>query len=207
MTTFGIDTFRSRLDLLPSLRPGGAFLTWNGNARALFAGRNFLLGDDGFIWGHAEATNASVAEQDGVLNNNGPSPANLGLLTLTVDQVAPIQAPHGARQGLAEDRGLLCGAIDADAICSRISAAIVAGEFVPSTAHLMHVWLAVDPSHPFSAEYWAGWADRVNNTVLHDLTGIATQPFRAAILCSYVSGPDGKFRPDPQVTAALAIRR
>ena len=207
MTTFGIDTFRSRLDLLPSLRPGGAFLTWNGNARALFAGRNFLLGDDGFIWGHAEATNASVAEQDGVPNNNGPSPANLGLLTLTVDQVAPIQAPHGARQGLAEDRGLLCGAIDADAICSRISAAIVAGEFVPSTAHLMHVWLAVDPSHPFSAEYWAGWADRVNNTVLHDLTGIATQPFRAAILCSYVSGPDGKFRPDPQVTAALATRR
>ena len=219
MTTFGIDTisftFKAsptapvlprRLDQLPSLRTGGAFFTWNGNARALFAGRNFLLGDDGFIWGHAEATNASVAEQAGVLNS-GPSPANPGLLTLTVDQVAPIQAPHAARQGLTDDRGLLCGAIDADAICSRISAAIIAGELGPSAAHLMHVWLSVDPSHPLSAQYWAGWADRVNNTVLHDTSGVQTQPFRAAIICSYVSGPDGKFRPDPQVTSALAARR
>ena len=219
MTTFGIDTisftFKAsptapvpprRLDQLPSLRTGGAFFTWNGNARALFAGRNFLLGDDGFIWGHAEATNASVAEQAGVLNS-GPSPANPGLLTLTVDQVAPIQAPHAARQGLTDDRGLLCGAIDADAICSRISAAIIAGELGPSAAHLMHVWLSVDPSHPFSAQYWAGWADRVNNTVLHDTSGVQTQPFRAAIICSYVSGPDGKFRPDPRVTSALATRR
>ena len=206
MTAFGADTFRSRLDLLPSLRTGGTFLAWNGNARPLFAGRNFLLGDDGFIWGHAEATNASIAEQAGVLND-GPSPANLGALTLIVDHVAPIQAPHGARQGLTDDRGLLCGAIDADAICNRISAAIIAGELLPSAAHLMHVWLSVDPSHPFSAQYWAGWADRVNNTVLQDSTGIQTQPFRAAIICSYVSGPDGKFRPDPQVTSALATRR
>jgi len=220
VTTFGIDTISftfkgsptapvppRRLDQLPSLRTGGAFLAWNGNARALFAGRNFLLGDDGFIWGHAEATNASVAEQDGVLDNNGPGPANPGLLTLTVDQVAPIQAPHGARQGLTDDRGLLCGAIDANAICARISAAITAGEFLPSAGHLMHVWLSVDPSHPFSAEYWAGWADRVNNTVLQNSSGIQSQPFRAAIICSYVSGPDGKFRPDPQVTSALATRR
>src|SRR4051812_30408802 len=98
---FGIDTFRSPLDLLPALRTGGTFPTWNGNGRPLFAGRNFLLGDEGFIWGHSEATSASVDEVD----NRFPPPAGLAspehpeLLALLVDRIAPIQAPHTTRQG------------------------------------------------------------------------------------------------------------
>src|SRR3954469_1637830 len=139
---FGIDTFRSRLDLLPALRTGGAFLTWNGNARPLFAGRNFLLGDDGFIWGHAEATSASVDEVDARYPPPAglPSPEHPELLTLLVDRVAPIQAPHSTRQGLTGDRGMLAGAIDGAALCKRVKAAIMAGELLP--AHRMQIWLA-----------------------------------------------------------------
>ena len=64
---FGIDTFRSRLDLIDYRD----FRIWNGarivqdvlvGGTPLFAGRKFLGGD--FIWGHAEATNAS-SEPDG----------------------------------------------------------------------------------------------------------------------------------------------
>jgi hypothetical protein len=209
---FGIDTFRSHLDTLPALRTGGSFLAWNGNEKPLFAGRNFLFGDDGFgfIWGHSEATSASVDERDG----RYPPPAGKGspehpeLLTLLVDRVAPIHAPKGTRQGLKDDRGIVAGEVDADALCKRIAAAIEAGEFLP--APLMDVWLGVDPTAPFSAEYWAGWSHTVNNAVLQILPGETLgqkQPFRAGIICAYVAGADGRLRPDPHVTAALAVRR
>jgi hypothetical protein len=205
--TFGVDTFRSRLDLLPALRTGGSFLAWNGSARPLFAGRNFLFGDDGFVWGHSEATSASVDEVD----NRYPPPAGTGspehpeLLSLLVDRVAPIQAPQSTRQGLRDDRGLVAGEVDADAICKRIKAAVYAGEFLPSQP--MTVWLGVDPTVPFSADYWSAWAHTVNNAILQILPGETlgqTQPFRAGIMCAYVAGDDGVLRPDPHVTAALA---
>jgi hypothetical protein len=197
-----------------AIMTGGQFFVWNGNSRPLFAGRNFLFGD--FIWGHAEATSASADEVDRRYPPpQGPDGTPLGspehpeFLSLLVDKVAPIQAPSSTRQGLTRDRGYIAGAVDADAICRRITAAIQAGEFRSSEGRVMHVWLSVDPLHPFSSEYWAGWADGVNNALLQILPGETlgqTQPFRAAIIHSYVAGPDGRLRPDPHVTAALAAR-
>ena len=70
--------------------------------------------------------------------------------------------------------------------------------------------LGATPGAPFSAEYWAGWAHTVNNAVLQILPGETlgqTQPFMAAIVCAYIAGADGKLRPEPHVTAALAVRR
>jgi hypothetical protein len=210
---FGIDTFRSHLDLLPAISAGGDFFVWNGGARPLFAGRNFLGGD--FIWGHAEATNAS-SEPDGdghggyatyPLPAGSPSPENPENLTLLVDRVAPIQAPQSTRQQEV-DRGELYGQIDADALCTRLVAAILAGEFGIADAKKVYVWLNVDPTVPFSADYWAGWADTVNGFILpissQGVLLAQIQPFRAAIICSYVVGAGGKFRPEPHVTAALA---
>ncbi|HEY1369197.1 MAG TPA: glycoside hydrolase domain-containing protein [Gaiellaceae bacterium] len=208
--TFGIDTFRSRLDLLTTIATGGDFFVWNGNAAPDFAGRNFLVGD--FMWAHAEATNAS-SEPDGArypLPAAAASPESPENLTLSVTRVAPIQAPQPAHQRLTGDRGRLYGMIDADAICRRVVAAILAGELDLSEAHLMHIWLSVDPTEPFSDDYWAGWADKVNNFVLPitangvHLTDI--QPFRAGIFCTYVDGDDGRLRPDHRVTDALKVR-
>jgi hypothetical protein len=109
---------------------------------------------------------------------------------------------------MREDRGLVAGEVDANAICKRIKAALQAGEFLAS--RLMDVWLSVDPTVPLSADYWAGWADAVNNAILQILPGETlgqTQPFRAGIICAYVAGPNGRLRPEPHVTAALAVRR
>jgi hypothetical protein len=205
--TFGVDTFRTHLDRVEELRTGGSFLTWNGNARPLFAGRNFLFGDQGFIWGHSEATSASVDERDNVPPPAGhASPEHPELLTLLVDRVAPIQAPKGTRQALTGDAGLVAGEVDADAICKRIVAGIYAGEF--QSARFMDVWLSVDPASAFSAEYWGAWAHTVNSRALQAQPGQAqTQPFRAAIICAYVAGADGVLRPDPHVTEALTFVR
>ena len=216
--TFGIDTFRSRLDFLAAINPGGDFYAWNGNAPALFAGRNFLFGDLGFIWGHAEATNASSEPDTGPLYPLGPDvprPDNLEKLRLCVDRVAPIQAPRPACQRLAGYRGRLYGKIDADALCKRIVASLSTGEFDFAGTPFIHVWLSVAPDASFEPSYWAGWSDRVNNftvpvgsggTLLHPGGTLLAelQPFRACILCKYVAGADGKVRPDPAVTAALA---
>jgi len=210
LMSFGIDTFRSRLDLRPTgpaISAGGDFFAWNGGARPLFAGRNFL-GDD-FIWGHAEATNAS-SEPDGAaypLQQGDPSPENPENLTLLVDRVAPIQAPQPARQQLTDHRGRLFGQIDADAICKRVVAAIHSGEVERSdTTGRAHVWLSVDPDVPFSEDYWAGWADTVNNFPLTVGFEVEIQPFMAAVICRYVAGTDGRLRPEPHVIAALASR-
>ena len=202
---FGIDTFRTHLDLIDYTD----FQRWNGGT-PLFAGRHFLGGD--FIWGHAEATNAS-SEPDGAaypLPAADPSPEHPENLTPFVDRVTPIQAPQRERQQLIDDKGQLFGQIDADAICKRLVAAIMTGEFGLSQTHLMHVWLSVDPAAPFSEDYWAGWADKVNNFPLpitsQGILLAQIQPFRAAIICSYVADADGKFRPEPHVVAALASR-
>jgi hypothetical protein len=209
--TFGIDTFRSRLDLLPAIAGAGDFFVWNGNAAPVFAGRNFLVGD--FMWAHAEATNAS-SEPDGAaypLPAAAPSPESPENLTLSVTRVAPIQGPQPAHQRLTRDRGRLYGMIDADAICKRVVAAVLAGELDGSEAHLMHVWLSVDPTVPFSDDYWAGWADTVNSFVLPIISNgslqAQLQPFRAGIVCNYVAGGDGMLRPDPRVTDALGVRQ
>jgi glycoside hydrolase-like protein len=210
--TFGIDTFRSRLDRLTAIADGGDFFVWNGNEAPAFAGRNFLVGDH--MWAHAEATNAS-SEPDGArypLPAAAPSPEHPENLTLAVARVAPIQAPHGPHQRLTRDRGRLYGMIDADAICKRVVAAILAGELDLSEAHLMHIWLSVDPDPavPFSDDYWAGWADMVNTFVLpitsNGVLQTQLQPFRAGIVCTYVAGDDGKLRPDRRVTDALSVR-
>jgi hypothetical protein len=212
---FGIDTIRSHLDQLPSLLAGGNFYVWNGGAPALFAGRNFLGGD--FIWGHAEATNASselAVSANGAahfpLPAGAPSPDHPENLTLTVDRVTPLQAPHHERQQFTDDKGILFGQIDADAICTRLVGAILAGEFGLSETQLMHVWLSVDSTVPFSDDYWAGWADTVNHFPLpiysQGVLLAQVQPFRAAVLCSYVAGTDGKFRPEPHVVTALASK-
>jgi hypothetical protein len=216
--TFGIDTFRSRLDFLTAINAGGDFYVWNGNAPALFAGRNFLFGDLGFIWGHAEATNASSEPDTGPaypLAAGVPSPDHPENLQLSVNRVAPIQAPQPARQRLADYKGRLYGKIDADALCKRIVASLSTGEFDIAETRFIHVWLSVAPDVPFEPSYWAGWSDRVNNftvsigsdgTLLHPGGTLLAelQPFRACILCKYVAGADGKVRPDPTVTASLA---
>lgn len=187
---FGIDTFRSHLDLLPAIFPGGDFFASNGGARPVFAGRNFLGGD--FLWGHGEATNAL---QD-------PSPTALGDLVLSVPLVAPVQAPLSARQQMTGPLGHLYGQIDGDAICKRLQASINSGEFNLPPQTLVHVWLSVAPAFPFSADYWAGWADQVNNFPISAGAGNA-QPFRAGINCNFSIGVTGKLEPGAQVLAAI----
>jgi hypothetical protein len=215
---FGIDTFRSHLDLINYTE----FLIWNGatleegesvSGTPLFAGRNFL-GDD-FIWGHAEATNASseplTVGQDGrahyPLPVEDPSPEHPENLTLFVDRIAPIQAPLTARQQLVGDKGRLFGRIDADAICRRLKACILSGEFRLGESDVF-VWLSVDPKVNFSADYWAGWADTVNNFTIpiFSQTGALIaqlQRFSACVLCGYAASPGGRLIPDPNVTTAL----
>ena len=185
LMAFGIDTFRSHIDLIVWT----AFQTWNGATPAadgtqvgglpLFAGRNFLGGN--FIWGHSEATNSS-SEPDPGPGNPGPryplpagtpSPDHPENLTLFVDHIAPIQAREDhktspqivtSRQQILGDKGRLLGRIDADALCKRIKAGILAGEF--QAGQFVFVWLDVDPGLDFSADYWAGWSDTVNNSML-----------------------------------------
>lgn len=203
---FGIDTNAARLDLLPAIATGGGFLAWNGGAAPLFAGRNFLGGD--FLWAHAEATNA-LGETAGVYPPaaNAPSPEHPENLTLLVSRIAPIQAPMSDRQQIVGERGRLFGMIDADAICRRVANAITAGEFATSDARKMHIWLSVDSTVAFSADYWAGWADKVNNFPVNTVVQGANVPqqlFLAGIVCSYVKGDGGLYRPDPHVVAALA---
>jgi len=201
------------------------FRQWNGGTVTLpdaaivggdpaFAGRNFLGGS--FIWGHAEHTNASTesnfaTNQESTQYYNPLAPTALcpdqpQNLTLTVPLIAPIQAPQPARQQQPGERGFFYGQIDAQAIRNRILACIHSGELslpvIPpsSAASPVNVWLAVDPSVKFSADYWAGWSDLIN-TMPDDSLGI--HPFRACILCSYTQGTGGLLRPDTNVTAAL----
>jgi hypothetical protein len=201
----GVDTFRSRLDLIV----WNSFRTWNGGGlvngtlvggEPAFAGRHFLGGPEGeFIWGHGEATDCKT----------NPNPEHLQQLNLLTNAIAPIQAPMTTRQQKTGAFGLLYGKIDADAICNRIAASLIASEFVLPAGGLVYVWLTVDPTVTFSADYWAGWSDTVNHFAFFFVPADGprvAQPFRAAILCAF-SPTGGKLRPDPHVPATLAASR
>jgi hypothetical protein len=209
----GLDTFIFHLDLI-SDSAWTAFKIWNGGTLSggkvvggepLFAGRNFLGGD--FIWGHAEATNA-WNEVAGALAATDPSPAHPENLVLSVPLIAPVQAPHSARQGMAGERGFIAGAIDADAICERLFRSILTGEFSLQPKGFVQVWLAVDFDSPFSVDYWAGWSDKVNSFGVFTPPGTLyptsiLQPFMAGILCRYMGPPGGSLKRDPNVNAVL----
>lgn len=224
---FGIDTFRTHLDQIKQ-NALDSFKLWNGGGGGgtgagagvaggdpEFAGRNFLGGD--FLWGHAEATNAS--SEPVTVNAAGnavfpvpagdPSPAHPENLRVTVPLIAPVQAPQAPRQQVTGERGVLFGQLDARAICRRVSAS-TGTEFVTPNSRFVKIWLAVDPAVDFSADYWAGWSDCVNKLTLSvpvvGNVGYSTQPFQACVLCSYTAGADGLLRPDPHVVAALASR-
>jgi hypothetical protein len=198
----GIDTFRTHLDLIgwnlfKSLNGGQSTNDQVAGGEPDFAGRNFLGGD--FLWGHGEATDAL----------DHPSPEHLETLNLLTPLIAPIQAPQTARQQRMGQFGHLHGRIDGDALCNRLAAGIVAGEFVLPAGGLVHVWLSVDPAVDLSVDYWSGWSDQVNNFAFFLITDTprVAQPFRACILCSFLPGADGKLRPDPHVTATLLASR
>lgn len=209
---FGIDTLRSRLDLVS----WSAFRTWNGGqlsgsvvtgGKPAFAGRHFLgAGLDasgttrtGFLWGHGEATDCMT----------NSSPESLAQLNTLTDAIAPMQAAFPNRQLVTGAVGHVYGAIDANAICDRLSKALLAGEFALPASGRVLVWLNVAPGVALSQDYWAGWADKVNTFaffgfVSGDLS--AYQPFRAGVQCRFQS-VSGKLRPDAQVAAALAGAR
>jgi Domain of unknown function (DUF1906) len=224
---FGIDTSQAHLDLLTEIRaaadfaatdPAGSFFTWNGGARPVFAGRNFLGGD--FIWGHSEATNSS-REPDG--NGQGgravyplpatdPSPDQQQNLKVLVERIAPMQASH-PRQQTTGGMGRVLGQIDGDAICKRLVAGILSTEFSLglATPSFLNVWLCIDPDVTLSADYWAGWANMVNNaTVPVGIPGVLNpfpqQLFRACVFCKYTAGADQRLRPDAALTTALAVQ-
>ncbi len=90
-----------------------------------------------------------------------------------MDHIAPIQAREDhntspqivtSRQQILGDKDRSLGRIDADALCKRIKAGIRDGEF--QAGQFVFVWLDVDPGLDFSADYWAGWSDTVNNSML-----------------------------------------
>lgn len=216
---FGIDTFRTRLDLLKA-QELEYFEEWNGGTANLdgsmtggdieFAGRNFLGGS--FLWAHAEDTNAS-SEPDGAtypLAATDPSPDQPQNLKLTVNVIAPIQAPQTPRQQQTGQRGVIYGQIDAQAICNRVIACLNSGELSLASTSLVNIWLAVDPAVAFTADYWAGWSNSINHQIYSQpglVPGIPPsqiQPFRPCILCSYTQGADNLLHPDPHVTAALS---
>lgn len=221
---FGIDTFRARLDMLTAQQLD-YFKQWNGGTIGLdgnvtggdieFAGRNFLGGNStkgNFIWAHAEDTNASQ-EPDGAtypLAATDPSPEHPENLKLTVNLIAPVQAPQPARQQQSGQRGVIYGQIDAQAICNRIIACLNTGELSLQSSSLVKVWLAVDPTVDFTADYWAGWSDFVTRQTYSQIPLVAgfpasqIQPFQACILCSYTLGADGVLHPDPHVTSVLS---
>jgi len=213
---FGIDTFRAHLDLIDYTE----FRTWNGatvsngelvGGKPVFAGRNFLGGD--FIWGHAESTNASSEpfHPDGAgggrypLPVGEPSPEHPENLTQWVDLVAPIQAAQPKRQQLLGHKGYIFGRIDGNSICSRLRASIMSGEM--NLRESVFVWLSVDPTVPFSIDYWAGWSDQVNHFAFFHIPSGGpriVQPFRACIICSFALGVTGKLEPEAQVFRSLA---
>lgn len=210
---FGIDTLRNRLDLIPG-NALDSFKELNGGIVAEggvvggdpdFAGRNFLGGD--FLWGHAEATNALGVDSNTDEDNGHANPEHPELLSLSTPFIAPMQAPHQpSRQQVSGVRGHVYGRIDAYAICNRLGASISALEFDLPHSNLVYVWLIVDPTMPFSVDYWAGWSDQVNNFAFFTMSGGgpgALQPFRSCIFCSFSAGTNGKLQPEPHVIPAL----
>jgi hypothetical protein len=202
-TDIGIDTYRSRLDLvkLDDFRRSNGGSGPDGQVTGgepAFAGRHFL-GGTGFLWGHGEATDCMT----------NPSPQNLSQLTRLTLLIAPVQAPSTSRQQVSGEVGRLYGAIDARALCDRLAAAVQAGEFTLPAAGRVAVWLSVDSTVALSTDYWAGWANQVNVFAFFAATTTGPQvlqPFRAAIQCRFVL-TGGHLRPDPQVLTALTTAR
>jgi hypothetical protein len=189
-TVFGVDTLTSRLDLFDWT----AFIQWNGGFAPAFAGRNFLGGD--FIWVGSEATTSLTA----------PQPDEADNLLLLVPMIAPIQGASNVRQQKTGDLGTLYGQIDGDAICNRLAAALNTGELLLKTSQLVNVYLQVDPSVAFSADYWAGWADTVmkKTVTINQSSGqsLTVHAFRPCIMCAFtLSG--ATLAIDAHVTAAL----
>jgi|ERR1700722_8887060 len=191
-TPFGVDTLTSRLDLFN----WAAFLQWNGGFAPAFAGRNFLGGD--FLWVGAEATDTL----------SRPQPDEPSNVNLQVPMIAPIQGSGSpaTRQQKTGDLGTLYGQIDGNAICDRLASALNTGELLLKTSQLVNVYLQVDPSVAFSADYWAGWADTVTKrtVTIKQPSGqsVTLHPFRPCIMCAFtLSG--GTLAIDPHVTAAL----
>ena len=115
---------------------------------------------------------------------------------------------NASRQATPGERGFLYGAIDAQAICARITAGIGAGEFTHANGDVSNVWLAVDPTAELGAVYWAGWSDKVNSFIFRQ-GGVDMRPFAASILCRY-DRVGGRFKRDPRIGAAInapAFRR
>jgi hypothetical protein len=149
---FGIDTFRTHLDLIDwdlfkQLNSGQIVNNDVVGGDPDFAGRNFLGGD--FIWGHAEATDALGINSSTDDDNGNANPEHPELLNLRTPFIAPMQAPQQPpRQQLSGVLGHVYGRIDADALCNRLAASISAGEFNLPQSSLIHVWLSVDPTLP-----------------------------------------------------------
>ncbi|MGO9429211.1 hypothetical protein [Rhodoblastus sp.] len=191
-TPFGVDSLTSRLDLFDWT----AFIQWNGGFAPAFAGRNFLGGD--FLWVGAEATDT--------LSN--PQPDELDNLNIQVAMIAPIQGSGSpaVRQQKSGDLGVLYGQIDGDAICGRLAAALNTGELLLKSSQLVNVYLQVDPSVAFSADYWAGWADTVTKQAVtikqSNGQSVTLHPFRPCIMCAFAQS-GATLAIDPHVTVAL----
>ena len=187
---FGVDTVSTRLDLIN----WSHYSEWSSGALPIFAGRNFIGGN--FLWGHAEATDARIH----------PHPDNLALLNIIGPPlIAPMQGIQTARQQLDGTRGYLAGALDAQALIQRIISCLVSTE-LGMASQGAYLWLAVDPTVPFSGDYWVGWSNYVNQFPAIGLPGTNMgQPFYACILCQYKRDAHNILQPDPNVIAALKI--
>ncbi len=188
---FGIDTVTTHLDLIN----WPTYTAWSGGSTPTFAGRNFIGGD--YLWGRAEATNAKIH----------PHPEDPTLLDLVGPSlIAPMQGMQTDRQQFTGLRGFLAGALDAQALCRRIVSGLTATEFSMPDLGVVNLWLTVDPRAPFSADYWAGWANYVNQYPATGIPGTsAPQPFYASIICQYAQDAKKILQPDPHVTAAVAV--
>jgi hypothetical protein len=188
--SFGIDTQTSHLDLIQ----WAPFQAWNGGLVPAFAGRNFIGGN--FLWAPAEATLA--------LRN--PSPNDFTKLAILTPLIAPFQGASSTRQQVTGERGTLYGQIDAAAICNRLKASMANEELTAKDSNQVNVYLQVDATAAFSADYWAGWANTVFNATFTqknaDGSEFTSQPFLPCIMCAFTR--DGAvLRMDPHVSAAL----
>lgn len=181
----------------PSFRTWVQNNNWNGGNLPSFAGRYFLGGTANqrhdsnmnlfqqppFQWGHAEGALAQVA-----------APA--------LQRIAPLQAANPDRQAEAGETGLDYGFTDAYTLCSRLTTCLVSGELSVSNS-VINVFLDVEELSGLSPDYWAAWANTVNNFTVPGQPA-PTQPFLPCICCAFDAGPDtSNYTIDPDVTTCL----
>lgn len=214
MSEFGIHTADHHLDVMEN-PPGQStdgqqsefrwdlFQTWttnenwNGGSLPAFAGRYFLGGAPNqrhdtngnlyqqpqFQWGHGEG---QLAQADAP----------------TLERIAPLQGADPDRQGEIGPFGLLYGTEDATALCQRLAACVVAGEFSVTNSEI-YVFLDVADGSSPSADYWAGWADTVYHFMVPGQPAPA-QPFLPCICCDFTEDPNTQlYSLDAQVAACL----